>query len=111
MANYLSPRSIHVDTDQPPEASPGTSRVSADAAAVARMMTFKVRITCTPSTSWKTTLQIRKRRTGPDKNFAYKQFKGSGSRTFTIGADQRGQSFTATSGSTSWAPTSARTRS
>lgn len=86
----LSLRSIHVDTNTPPSAGPGPSSVRAGTSRIARIMIFKVRISCTPSTAWKVTMQIRRRRTGPDKTVAYKQFTGSGSKTFIVGADCTG---------------------
>ncbi len=88
----LSLRTIHVDTDQQPSAGPASSR--AHASRIARIMIFKSSIQCTGNTSWKVTMQIRRRRFGPDKSVAYKQFKGSGSKRFVIGADcKKGQRF------------------
>jgi hypothetical protein len=75
----------------PPKAGP---KQSARTFTHARFMTFESAISCSSSTTWKVTMQIRRRRTGPDKTVAQKQFSGTGSDRFIIGADcKEGQSF------------------
>ncbi len=59
-----------------------------------RIMVFRSSIQCLGNTPWTVTMLFRRRRFGPDKSVAYKQFKGSGSKRFVVGADcKQGQRF------------------
>lgn len=59
-----------------------------------KYMVFRSSIRCSKFTAWKVSLQIRRRRTGPDKNVSAKQFRGEGSAVHRIAARcSKGQSF------------------
>ena len=49
-------------------------------------MIFRPAIRCTRNQAWKVTITIRRRRFGPDKTVASRQYHGTGSRSFIIGA-------------------------